>query len=160
MPPPQSARRKINSRAFRSPIAILTDFGYRDHYVGVMKGVIAGIAPAARTIDITHGIPAQSIIAGAIALKQSWRYFPTRTVFLAVVDPESAPRGFRSRSRPEPVRASSAPIMESSGPPRTTQESHESWNFAGRSIALKIPARLFMDAISSHLRQHGYGQGR
>ena len=87
MPPTRSARRKTSSSAASSPIAILTDFGYRDHYVGVMKGVIADIAPAARTIDITHGIPAQSIIAGAIALKQSWRYFPKRTVFLAVVDP-------------------------------------------------------------------------
>ena len=69
------------------PIAILSDFGYRDHYVGVMKGVIASIAPAAVTIDITHGVPAQSVIAGAIALRESWAFFPARTVFLAVVDP-------------------------------------------------------------------------
>src|SRR5271155_4260858 len=69
------------------PLAIITDFGYRDHYVGAMKGVIASIAPAAPVIDLTHGIPAQSIIAGAIALRESWRYFPRRTVFLAVVDP-------------------------------------------------------------------------
>jgi S-adenosylmethionine hydrolase len=69
------------------PLAIITDFGYRDHYVGAMKGVIASIAPDAPLIDITHGIPAQSIIAGAIALRESWRYFPQRTVFLAVVDP-------------------------------------------------------------------------
>ena len=52
-----------------------------------MKGVIASIAPRATVIDITHGIPAQSIVAGAIALRESWRYFPPRTVFLAVVDP-------------------------------------------------------------------------
>jgi S-adenosylmethionine hydrolase len=69
------------------PLAIITDFGYRDHYVGAMKGVIATIAPRAAVIDITHGIPAQSIVAGAIALRESWRYFPPRTVFLAVVDP-------------------------------------------------------------------------
>jgi S-adenosylmethionine hydrolase len=71
----------------KPPIAILTDFGYRDHYVGAMKGVIAQIAPAAPIIDLTHGIPAQSVIAGAIALEQSWRFFPKRTIFLAVVDP-------------------------------------------------------------------------
>jgi S-adenosyl-L-methionine hydrolase (adenosine-forming) len=52
-----------------------------------MKGVIASIAPGATVIDITHGIPAQSVVAGAIALRESWRYFPARTVFLAVVDP-------------------------------------------------------------------------
>ncbi len=69
------------------PVAIITDFGYRDHYAGAMKGVIASIAPGAAVIDITHGIPAQSVVAGAIALRQSWRYFPARTVFLAVVDP-------------------------------------------------------------------------
>jgi S-adenosylmethionine hydrolase len=71
----------------RAPIAILSDFGYRDHYVGAMKGVIASIAPAAPLIDITHGIPPQEIAAGAIALRESWRFFPPRTVFLAVVDP-------------------------------------------------------------------------
>src|ERR1700722_10297422 len=69
------------------PLAILTDFGYRDHYVGVMKGVIASIAPGANVIDISHGVIAQCTIAGAIALLESWRYFPRRTVFLAVVDP-------------------------------------------------------------------------
>jgi S-adenosylmethionine hydrolase len=70
-----------------APIAILTDFGYRDHYVGAMKGVIASIAPGAPLIDITHGVPAQSVMAGAIALAQSWRMFPRRTIFLVVVDP-------------------------------------------------------------------------
>jgi S-adenosylmethionine hydrolase len=69
------------------PIAVLTDFGYRDHYVGVMKGVIASIAPATPVIDLTHGIPPQSIAAGALILAQSWCYFPPRTIFLAVVDP-------------------------------------------------------------------------
>ena len=69
------------------PLAIITDFGYRDHYAGTMKGVIASIAPAAPLIDITHGVPAQSVVAGAIALRESWRHFPPRTVFLAVVDP-------------------------------------------------------------------------
>ncbi|MGB8412065.1 MAG: SAM-dependent chlorinase/fluorinase [Candidatus Binatus sp.] len=69
------------------PLAIITDFGYRDHYAGAIKGVIASIAPGAAVIDITHGIPAQSVVAGAIALRETWRYFPARTVFLAVVDP-------------------------------------------------------------------------
>jgi S-adenosyl-L-methionine hydrolase (adenosine-forming) len=75
---------KPNSNA---PIVLLTDFGYRDHYAGVMRGVIATIAPKANVIDLTHGIPAQSIAAGAIALAQSWRYFPPHTIFVGVVDP-------------------------------------------------------------------------
>src|SRR5580704_8132924 len=85
--PSRSPRRKTSSGTKSAPIAILTDFGYRDHYVGAMKGVIATIAPNARMIDITHGIPPQSVNAGAIALQQSWRFFPKRTVFVAVVDP-------------------------------------------------------------------------
>ena len=81
------AARATNCGGGAAPIAILTDFGYRDHYVGAMKGVIASIAPGAPLIDITHGVPAQSIAAGAIALAQTWRLFPPRTVFLVVVDP-------------------------------------------------------------------------
>src|SRR5437879_8225420 len=71
----------------RAPIALLTDFGCRDHYAGVIRAVIASIAPAASVIDITHGIPAQNVTAGAIALRESWRFFSPRTIFLAVVDP-------------------------------------------------------------------------
>jgi S-adenosyl-L-methionine hydrolase (adenosine-forming) len=69
------------------PIAILSDFGHRDHYVGAMKGVIASIAPRATIVDLTHGIPPQQVVAGAIALRESISFFPPRTVFLAVVDP-------------------------------------------------------------------------
>jgi S-adenosylmethionine hydrolase len=52
-----------------------------------MHGVIASLAPAAKAIDITHGVPAQSVTAGALLLRESWRYFPKRTIFVAVVDP-------------------------------------------------------------------------
>jgi len=71
----------------RAPIAILTDFGYRDHYSGVMKGVITSICPQAPIIDLTHGIPPQQVLAGALALRESVNFFPRRTIFLAVVDP-------------------------------------------------------------------------
>ena len=83
MPP----RSQPSQKSAAAPIAMLTDFGYRDHYVGVMKGVIANIAPDACVIDLTHGLPPQSVTAGAIALAHSWRYFPKRAIFLAVVDP-------------------------------------------------------------------------
>lgn len=52
-----------------------------------MKGVIASLAPEANVIDVTHGIAPQAIAAGSLALAQSWRYFPPRTIFVAVVDP-------------------------------------------------------------------------
>ena len=82
---PPRTRKSPSPRS--GPIALLTDFGYRDHYVGAMKGVIANIAAGASVIDITHGIPPQSVSAGAIALRQSWRFFPKHTIFVSVVDP-------------------------------------------------------------------------
>lgn len=83
---PRRSRGRGGERG-RAPIALLTDFGYRDHYAGAMKGVIASIAPAAQVIDLTHGVPAQSVAAGALLLLKSWRYFPAQTIFVAVVDP-------------------------------------------------------------------------
>jgi S-adenosyl-L-methionine hydrolase (adenosine-forming) len=69
------------------PIALLTDFGLRDAYVGVMKAVILGQAPAAQLIDLCHEVPPQDIRRGAFLLATSIPYFPTGTVFLSVVDP-------------------------------------------------------------------------
>jgi S-adenosylmethionine hydrolase len=69
------------------PIALLTDFGTTDIYVGVMKGVIAAICPDAPVIDITHAIPPHDIRAGAVALLSAYRYFPPETTFVVVVDP-------------------------------------------------------------------------
>ena len=68
-------------------ITLLTDFGYRDGYVGVMKGVIVGICPDARLIDLTHDIPPQNIAAGRFTLLNAYSYFPEGTVHLVVVDP-------------------------------------------------------------------------
>jgi S-adenosylmethionine hydrolase len=68
-------------------IALLTDFGTRDAYVGVMKAVMARICPDARFIDITHEILPQNIQQAALTLLGSYRYFAPRTVFLVVVDP-------------------------------------------------------------------------
>lgn len=69
------------------PIALLTDFGTSDHYVGVMKGVIAGICPDVQVIDITHAIEPQNVRQGAFTLFNAYRYFPAGTLFVAVVDP-------------------------------------------------------------------------
>jgi S-adenosylmethionine hydrolase len=70
-----------------SIITLLTDFGNQDSYVGVMKGVIAQIAPTAILIDLTHAIPPQDILAARFNLLNSYRYFPDGTVHLVVVDP-------------------------------------------------------------------------
>ena len=74
------------------PIVLLTDFGLQDHTVGVMKGVIAGIAPDAQVIDLTHGIAAGDIHAAATTLSQSVRYFPVGTIFCVVVGADAGVR--------------------------------------------------------------------
>jgi S-adenosylmethionine hydrolase len=69
------------------PIVILTDFGISDPFVGIMKGVIAQIAPQATAIDLTHEIPPGDIRRGAVTLWQSADYFPAGSIFLVVIDP-------------------------------------------------------------------------
>ncbi len=73
--------------AMKPTIALLTDFGLRDSYVGVMKAVMRRICPEADFIDITHAVPPQDVRAAALTLMTVCAYFPSDTVFLAVVDP-------------------------------------------------------------------------
>jgi S-adenosylmethionine hydrolase len=79
----------------RPVIALLTDFGTRDHYAGTMKGVALGICPEATLVDISHEVPPHDVLAGALELAACFRYFPAGTIFLVVVDPGvgSARRG-------------------------------------------------------------------
>ncbi len=69
------------------PITLLTDFGTADEYVGLMKGVILSINPAATIVDITHQLEPQDIVGAAHLIQSSYRYFPSGTVHLAIVDP-------------------------------------------------------------------------
>jgi S-adenosyl-L-methionine hydrolase (adenosine-forming) len=68
-------------------ITLTTDFGLSDHFVGVMKGVILGIQPEARLIDISHGVEPFDIAAGAFTIAQAYSYFPKNTIHVVVVDP-------------------------------------------------------------------------
>ena len=68
-------------------ITFLTDFGLQDDFVGTCHGVIAAIAPEARVIDVTHGIPPQAVLQGAVGVGNTTRYMPVG-VHLAVVDPD------------------------------------------------------------------------
>ena len=79
----------------RPVLALLTDFGTRDHYAGTMKGVALGICPDATIVDISHDVPAHDVMAGALELVASYKYFPVGTVFIVVIDPGvgSARRG-------------------------------------------------------------------
>ena len=68
-------------------ITLTTDFGTSDWFVGTMKGVITGIAPATRVIDITHKVPPGDLVDGTFTLAASSSYFPSGTIHVAVVDP-------------------------------------------------------------------------
>ena len=70
-----------------SIITLLTDFGNRDEYVGLMKGVILTINPAVAIVDITHRIDSQDIAQAAFTIHSAYRYFPGGTIHLIVVDP-------------------------------------------------------------------------
>jgi S-adenosylmethionine hydrolase len=68
-------------------ITLLTDFGLKDPYVGIMKGVILSINPEATIIDITHDITPQDIEEGAFLIEEYHRFFPPGTIHVAVIDP-------------------------------------------------------------------------
>ena len=73
--------------AHRPIITLTTDFGTNDHFVGAVKGVILDIVPEAAIVDITHAVQAYDVLDCAIAISQTYSYFPTGTVHMVVVDP-------------------------------------------------------------------------
>jgi S-adenosyl-L-methionine hydrolase (adenosine-forming) len=80
-------------------ITFLSDFGLQDDFVGTCHGVMKRIAPGAEVIDITHGIPPQQVLQGALVLCNTLPYMPVG-VHLAVVDP-----GVGSHRRPLALRS-------------------------------------------------------
>jgi S-adenosylmethionine hydrolase len=68
-------------------IALLSDFGTHDPFVGAMKGVLLSRAPGLSIIDITHQIPPQDIQTAAFYLMAAMPYMPKNTLFMTVVDP-------------------------------------------------------------------------
>ena len=68
-------------------ITLTTDFGLTDPWVAIMKGVIATRAPGVPVVDVSHGIPPQDVLAGALVLRHAAPWFPPGTVHVAVVDP-------------------------------------------------------------------------
>src|SRR5579864_7822695 len=71
----------------RPIITLTTDYGTSDHLVGAMKGVILSINPDVQIVDITHSVIAHDILDGALTIGQAYRYFPSKTIHVVVVDP-------------------------------------------------------------------------
>jgi S-adenosylmethionine hydrolase len=69
------------------PIVFLTDYGRSDSFVGICHGIMARIAADARVIDLTHSVPRQDVLRGAVELARAVPYMPEGAVYVAVVDP-------------------------------------------------------------------------
>ncbi|MEX2599393.1 MAG: SAM-dependent chlorinase/fluorinase [Dehalococcoidia bacterium] len=68
-------------------VTLTTDFGTSDAFVGTMKGIILGINPDAKVVDLTHDVPRQDVRAGAYIFDSAYHYFPQGTVHVIIVDP-------------------------------------------------------------------------
>ncbi|HEY2986097.1 MAG TPA: SAM-dependent chlorinase/fluorinase [Candidatus Binatia bacterium] len=152
-------------------ISLTTDFGYKDPFVGIMKGVIFTINPDARIVDLSHGIEPQDVRGAALVLGYSAPFFPAGTIHVAVVDP-----GVGTERRPILIDAEGGFFV---GPDngilsfavqgrkinRTVQLANESYHlhpksatFHGRDIfapvaaylSLGIPAGDFGPAVKDH----------
>ncbi|HEX7010641.1 MAG TPA: SAM-dependent chlorinase/fluorinase [Phycisphaeraceae bacterium] len=147
-------------------ITLLTDFGTRDTYVGQVKGVIASIAPHARVIDLTHDVPAQDVLVGAILLDGAVSAFPPGAIHLAVVDP-----GVGGRRRPVAVQTERftlvgpdnglfTAVLERHAPQRVAELSNPAYHrqpvsdtFHGRDIFAPAAAHLALGATLDQLGQ-------
>jgi S-adenosyl-L-methionine hydrolase (adenosine-forming) len=135
-------------------ITLLTDFGARDAFVGVMKGVMLTRCPEARLVDLTHEIAPGDVRAGALALRWAVPHFPPATVHLAVVDP-----GVGGARRPLVLRGVEAlfvgpdngllwPAASMTGEPEGWEIDLSRWDrlvsatFHGRDVFAPAAARL------------------
>jgi S-adenosyl-L-methionine hydrolase (adenosine-forming) len=83
-----AARKKSQERTLARPIITLTtDYGTNDHLVGVLKGAILTINPEVTIVDITHNVLAHDILDGALTIGHAYKYFPSKTIHLVIVDP-------------------------------------------------------------------------
>jgi S-adenosyl-L-methionine hydrolase (adenosine-forming) len=151
--------------ASRPPIITLTtDFGTRDPFVGVMKGVILGRVPDARIVDLTHAVPPQAVDAAAHVVRSAAPWFPSGTIHVAVVDPGV---GTRRRalvvettdacfvgpdngvlSLAAPARAVRRIVDVSRSPVRLTPMSR---TFHGRDLFAPVAAALALGIVAASL---------
>lgn len=72
-------------------VALLTDFGTRDPYIGLWKGMLLRAHPKATLVDLTHEVEARDVALSGFFLRAAVGRFPTGSTFVAVVDPAAAP---------------------------------------------------------------------
>lgn len=136
-------------------IGLITDFGDRDEYAGVMKAVILGVDPRAVIVDVTHAIEPQDLHGAAFVLHSAYRFFPPGSLLVVVVDPgvgtdrailfvESEGRRFLA-----PDNGVLSPVIEPSSAPRcrvidpaAVARSPVSATFHGRDLFAPAAGRL------------------
>lgn len=134
-------------------VTLLTDFGHKDPYVGIMKGVILSGCPEVRLVDLTHQISPQDIHEGAFQLAAACAWFPEGTVHLAVVDPGvgSSRKGIAARGRRYfyvgPDNGLFSTAWDQDGPVEVRQIEHHtlakmSRTFHGRDMFAPVAAAL------------------
>ncbi len=141
-------------------VTLLTDFGDRDAYVGVMKGVILGLAPDARIIDLAHGVAPQSVGGAAYLLEPAYPGFPPNTIHVAVVDPTVGTDRVVTAVRTAhgvfiaPDNGLLTPVLEAGGVRRSVRvvgTESASATFHGRDVFAPAAARLAVGGTLSDL---------
>ena len=143
------------------PVALLTDFGHADHYVGVLHAVIEREAPGAVRIDLGHGLHAGDIWDACFQLRCAWPHLPSNCVVMAVVDPGvgtgrravAVTVGTRSLVAPDNGIASAIPEASAAVVLdwRRMHLDEPSKTFHGRDLFAPVAARLACGADSRDL---------
>jgi hypothetical protein len=141
-------------------ISLLTDFGYQDPYAGILKAVLASLAPGVPVIDISHGVPPQDLLLGGLYWRQALPFFPAGSVHVAVIDPGvgSARRILAARTAraffvaPDngllSLAASDAEILECVAVDDARFFLHPlSQTFHGRDILAPVAARIALGTV-------------
>jgi len=120
-------------------IALLTDFGTQDTYAGMLRGVLATLAPHATLLDLSHEIPPGDIRAAAFALWQASPYFPPSTIFVCVVDPgvgsdrRALAAAWKERICVGPDNGLFSYLIERDGPPAAVELAAPEYQLLGAS---------------------------
>src|SRR5258706_12242850 len=94
-------------------VALLSDFGTQDHYVGAMKGAVLSVCPDAQLVDVVHELAPHDVEAGSFVLAAAVEAFPTGAGFLAPVDPGGGtpPRASRGATEAPPSGAPDSAVL-------------------------------------------------
>jgi len=121
------------------PVALLTDFGLADHYVGVLHATLERVAPGVRRVDLGHLVPPGDVWAGCFLLRCAWPSLPEDAVVLAVVDP-----GVGGDRRPVAVRIGGRWLVApDNGLATATGTPAEAVTLDWRRMGLPMPSATF-----------------